>query len=144
MAPCLETQELLLIYHTGNLLRGAVDSKGDLKDAALQVGIKLDLVGWPTHMRFTRDADEPFRKQRSTLLPASAVISLLGFINGSHTNFFDLPGGARAGIGTSLQAVVVGLGEIAIAFLSLTLDFCIHGSRGFAVGAITLKVTTFI
>ncbi|KAG6360881.1 hypothetical protein INS49_011948 [Diaporthe citri] len=27
----------------GNLLRGAVDSKGDLKDAALQVGIKLDL-----------------------------------------------------------------------------------------------------
>lgn len=35
------------MYHTGNLLRGAVDSKGDLKDAALQVGIKLDLVGWP-------------------------------------------------------------------------------------------------
>lgn len=43
--PCLETPELLLTYHTGNLLRGAVDSKGDLKDAALQVGIKLDLVG---------------------------------------------------------------------------------------------------
>lgn len=34
--------------HAGNLLRGAVDSKGDLKDAALQVGIKLDLVCWLT------------------------------------------------------------------------------------------------
>lgn len=134
----------LLTSHPGNLLRGAVDSKGDLKDAALQVGIKLDLVGWPTNKRLTRDADEPFRKQRSTLLPVSAVISLLGFINGSRTNFFDLPGGARAGIGTSVQGMVVGMGEIAIAFLSLTLDFCIHGPQGFAVGAITLKVTTFI
>lgn len=85
-----------------------------------------------------------FRKQRSTLLPVSAVISLLGFINGSSTNFFDLAGDARAGIGTSLQGVVIGLGEIAIAFLSLTLDFCIKGPRGFAVGAITFKVATFI
>lgn len=92
----------------------------------------------------TRSTDEPFRKQRSTLLPASAVISLLGFINGSRTNYYDLPGGSRAGIGTSLHGVVVGLGEVAIAFLSLTLDFCIHGPRGFAVGAITLKLTTFI
>lgn len=74
----------------------------------------------------------------------SAVISLLGFINGSRSDFFDLAGDAHAGIGTSWQGVVIGLGEIAIAFLSLTLDFCIHGPRGFAVGAITLKVTTFI
>jgi hypothetical protein len=33
-------------HDQGNLLRGAVDSHGDLKDAALQVGIKLDLVRW--------------------------------------------------------------------------------------------------
>lgn len=44
--PCLEMPKLLLTYYPGNLLRGAVDSKGDLKDAALQVGIKLDLVGF--------------------------------------------------------------------------------------------------
>ena len=72
------------------------------------------------------------------------MISLLGFINGSRTDFYELSGDARAGIGTSLQGVVIGLGEIAIAFMSLTLDFCIHGPRGFAVGAITFKVATLI
>lgn len=33
----------------GNLLKGAVDSSGEFKDAALQVGIKLDLVGLNNH-----------------------------------------------------------------------------------------------
>lgn len=33
----------MLIAHQGNLLRGPVDAKGNLKDAALMVGIKLDL-----------------------------------------------------------------------------------------------------
>lgn len=74
----------------------------------------------------------------------SAVISLLGFIKGSRSDSFDLPGDGHAKIGTSLQGVVIGLGEVAVAFLSLTLDFCIHGPRGFAVGAITLRVATLI
>ena len=35
--------EQMLTYHAGNLLKGPVDDNGNLKAAALTVGIKLDL-----------------------------------------------------------------------------------------------------
>lgn len=83
-------------------------------------------------------------KRRCTSPRESGVIFWLGFINTSRRNTFALPGDAHLGIWTSCQGVVLHLGEIALALLTFTFDFCIGGPKGFALGSVALDLVTFI
>ena len=43
LGPCQRHRESRLTHWTGNICKGPVDENGQLKDAALLLGIKLDL-----------------------------------------------------------------------------------------------------
>ncbi|KAH8157948.1 hypothetical protein CIB48_g10299 [Xylaria polymorpha] len=108
----------------GNLLKGPVDDDGKLKNAALMVGIKLDLEA-EVHLT----ARDP--------VPAShgddnALITGLFFLGGSNDdkgnddkgNEFQY-GNIRVRLQTSNQGFVFGVGRGSISILRITLRFTI-------------------
>lgn len=83
-------------------------------------------------------------KPKFTLPRESEVISWLAFIKTSKRHDYSLPGEVRLGLWTKCDGVVLTVGKIAIAFLSLTWDICLMGSKGFALGSINLLLASLI
>lgn len=83
-------------------------------------------------------------KPKFTLPRELEVTSWLAFIKTSKRLDYSLPGDVRLGLWTTCDGVVLTVGKIAIAFLSLTWDICIMGPKGFALGSVNLSLATLI
>ncbi|KAI8948337.1 hypothetical protein F4801DRAFT_581542 [Xylaria longipes] len=113
---------------TGNLLKGPVDDEGKLKNAALMVGIKLDLEA-EIHLTARHH------------VPAShgdhdALITGLFFLGGSNNdkgNEFQY-GNIRVHLQTSNQGFVFGVGRGSVSILRITLRFTIDFLDGEDLG----------
>ncbi|KAI0456887.1 hypothetical protein F5B21DRAFT_501888 [Xylaria acuta] len=110
---------------TGNLLKGPVDDDGKLKNAALMVGIKLDLEA-EVHLTARVRGDVLHH------VPAShgghdALITGLFFLGGSNDdkeNEFRY-GNIRVHLQTSSQGFLFGVGRGSVSILRITLRFTI-------------------
>ncbi|KAI1737617.1 hypothetical protein F4680DRAFT_468131 [Xylaria scruposa] len=104
---------------TGNLLKGPVDDEGKLKNAALMVGIKLDLEA-EVHLTARHHVPASHSDQ-------NALITGLFFLGGSNNdkgNEFQY-GNIRVHLQTSNQGFVLGVGRGSVSILRITLRFTI-------------------
>ncbi|KAI0543685.1 hypothetical protein F4679DRAFT_590240 [Xylaria curta] len=110
---------------TGNLLKGPVDDEGKLKNAALMVGIKLDLEA-EVHLT-ARVRGDVLHHVPASHSDRNALITGLFFLGGSNNdkdNEFQY-GNIRVHLQTSNQGFVLGVGRGSVSILRITLRFTI-------------------